>query len=87
MAGIIERAAANRYLKAVLVPAFNKEFTVTAVEEGSAFTAWIGGSEQLRDILSVQESRVVGKDNTVRYCCGKLLIKFVRSIVNLLSLY
>lgn len=68
LAGITERAAANRYLKAVLVPAFNKEFTVTAMEEGSAFTAWIGGSEQLRDILSVQESRVVGKDNTVRYC-------------------
>lgn len=68
LAGIKERTVANCYLKEVLVPAFNKEFTVTAMEEGNAFTAWIGGSERLRDILSVQESRVVGKDNTVRYC-------------------
>lgn len=67
LAGITEIEAANRYLKAVLIPEFNKQFMVESEEEGSAFTPWIGGSEQLADILSVQERRVVGKDNTVRY--------------------
>jgi len=67
LAGITEITAANLFLKEVLVPAFNREFTVKSEEEGSAFTPWIGGSEQLGDILSVQEKRVVGKDNTVHY--------------------
>lgn len=68
LAGITEIAAANRYLKEVLIPDYKRQFMVKSEEEGNAFTPWIGGSEQLADILSVQEKRVVGKDNTVRYC-------------------
>lgn len=67
LAGITDMKTANRYLKEVLIPDFNRQFTVKSEEEGSAFVPWIGGSEPLADILSVQEERVVGKDNTVRY--------------------
>lgn len=68
LAGITKMEDANRYIKEVLIPEYNAEFIVAAEEEGNAFTSWIGGSVQLADILSVQEKRVVGKDNTVRYC-------------------
>jgi hypothetical protein len=37
---------------------------VPAVEAGTAFVPWVGGS--LADILCVQEERVVANDNTVR---------------------
>jgi transposase len=67
LAGITEIDVANQYLKKVLISEYNAEFTVKAEESGDAFTPWIGGRGQLADILSVQEKRVVGKDNTVRY--------------------
>jgi hypothetical protein len=64
-------ATANRYLQTVYLPAFNAEFAVPAMEAGSAFVPWIGGS--LDDILCEQYARTVGHDNCVRF--EKLICK------------
>lgn len=74
LAGLTDLSAANRYIQEVLLPDFNKEFTVDAEEAGSAFVPWIGGSEQLSDILCVHEERTVGKDNTIHYRNKRLQI-------------
>ena len=65
LAGITERAAANRYLATQFLPAHNQRFAVSASEVGTAFIPWVG--PHLTEILCVQEERVVAKDNTVRY--------------------
>lgn len=65
IAGITDRAMANRYLAEVYLPRFNAEFAVPAREEGSAFVSWIGGN--LDDILCEQIERQVGNDNCVRF--------------------
>lgn len=65
LAGITSMAQANRYLAAVYMPAFNAEFAQPAMEEGSAFVPWIGGS--LEDILCEQFERTVSADNCVRF--------------------
>lgn len=58
-------AAVNRFLRAVYVPEHNARFAVTAEQPGSAFVA--ARPEQWRDVLCIQEDRVVANDNTVRY--------------------
>ena len=65
LAGITDMSTANRYLQEVYLPAFNAEFAQPAIEEGSAFVAWVGGS--LDDILCEQVERTVGADNCVRF--------------------
>ena len=65
LAGITDMEVANRYLLEVYLPAFNGEFAVPAMETGSAFVPWIGGS--LEDILCEQYERTVGNDNCVRF--------------------
>jgi hypothetical protein len=65
LAGITDMEAANRYLQERYLPAFNAEFAVPALEAGSAFVPWIGGS--LEDILCEQYERIVGNDNCVRF--------------------
>ena len=65
LAGVADMEAANRYLAAVYLPAFNQEFMQPAIEEGSAFVAWIGGG--LDDILCEQFERTVGNDNGVHF--------------------
>ena len=65
LAGITTMEAANRYLRERYLPAFNGEFAVPAMEAGSAFVPWIGGS--LDDILCEQYERTVGNDNCVRF--------------------
>ncbi len=65
LAGITDMEAANRYLRERYLPAFNAEFAVAAMETGSAFVPWIGGS--LEDILCEQYERTVGNDNCVRF--------------------
>jgi len=65
LAGITDMEAANRYLQEHYLPAFNAEFAVPAMESGSAFVPWIGGS--LDDILCEQYERIVGNDNCVRF--------------------
>lgn len=65
LAGITDMAAANQYLTKHFLPAYNRRFAVSAVEDGTAFVPWIG--PHLAEILCVQEERVVANDNTVRY--------------------
>lgn len=64
-AGVTTLEVANRYLAEHYRPAFNAEFRQPAMEEGSAFVLWIGGS--LDDILCEQYERTVGHDNCVRF--------------------
>ena len=72
LAGMTDMAAANRFLQEVFLPAFNRRFTVTAEESGTAWVPWIG--TELADLLCVQEERVLAKDNTVHYQGQRLQI-------------
>jgi transposase len=65
LAGITGLETANRWLAEVYLPEHNARFAVPAEQEGSAFVADRTGS--WREILCVQEARVVGKDNTVKW--------------------
>ena len=67
--GLASIEAANRWLATVYIPHHNTRFAVAAAEEGTAFVPFVG---VLDDILCVQEERVVGNDNTVRYA-GRVL--------------
>jgi hypothetical protein len=60
--GTIE--AADAWLAEVYRPQHNARFAVAPAEVGSAFVPFVG---PLADILCLQEERVVGHDNTVRY--------------------
>jgi transposase len=64
LAGIDTLEEANRYLAEVYVAAHNARFAIEAAERGDAFVPFGG---DLASILCVQEDRVVGRDNTVRY--------------------
>jgi hypothetical protein len=64
LAGITTIEAANRFLAERFVPAHNARFAVKAAEAGSAFVPFAG---DLAEILCVQEERLVGNDNCVRY--------------------
>lgn len=64
-AGITDIDAANRFLKRRFIAAYNREFAIAASEIGSAFVPWIGGN--LKDVLCLQEERVVRADNCVVY--------------------
>jgi len=72
LAGITDMVAANRYLTETYRPAFNAEFMQPAMEEGSAFVAWIGSP--LEDILCERFERQVGPDNCVSFEGKKLQI-------------
>lgn len=65
LAGVTTMTQANDYLAKVYLPAFNAEFAQPAMEEGSAFVPWIGGS--LDDILCEQHERTVRSDNCVHF--------------------
>jgi len=64
LAGITTMDEANRFLAKVFWPAHNARFAVSAEDAGSAFVPFAG---DLADILCIQDERVVGNDNTVRY--------------------
>lgn len=63
--GITDMEEANRFLKEEYLPEHNKRFALPAEEQDSAFVPWIG--DGLGDVLTVQEERTVGNDNTVLY--------------------
>jgi len=65
LAGLMDRTAANAFLRDQFVSAYNQRFAVPAAEPGTAFVPWRG--TDLADRLCVQEDRVVANDNTVRY--------------------
>ncbi len=64
LAGITTMDEANRFLCEIFLPEHNRLFAIAPEEPGSAFVPFAGN---LDDILCVQEDRVAGKDNTVRY--------------------
>src|SRR5271166_727489 len=65
LAGINTVEAANRWLSETYMAEHNKQFAITAEQEGSAFVADAMGA--WREILCVQEERTVGNDNTVKW--------------------
>ena len=62
--GLTTIEAANRWLAEVYVEQHNARFAVAATEEGTAFIPFVG---ELDNILCIEEERVAGLDNTVRY--------------------
>ena len=72
LAGIRNIESANRYLREIYRPAFNKEFKRISTENGSAFVPFWG--ENLDDILCEQFERSVGNDNCVQFEGLKLQI-------------
>lgn len=64
-AGVTTMAEANRFLREVFLPAHNARFRTAPAAAGSAFVPYVG--RDLRDILCLQEERVVGNDNCVSY--------------------
>jgi hypothetical protein len=73
LAGICDMEAANAYLKEKFIPGFNKRFTVIPQEKESAFVPWLNHMNP-DEILCIQETRTVNKDNTVSYENKKLQI-------------
>jgi transposase len=65
LAGITDYAAANEYLVQHFVPDFNRRFTVTPAQAGSAFVPVAGLDLDL--LLSAQHERVVRNDSTVPF--------------------
>ena len=65
LADITTVEAANRFLRETYLPEHNARFAVAPEHPETAFVADVAGVH--RDILCVQEERVVGNDNTVRY--------------------
>jgi hypothetical protein len=65
LAGITTIEAANRFLREVYLSEHNARFAVAPEHPETAFVADAAGVH--RDLLCVQEERVVGNDNTVRY--------------------
>ena len=62
-AGIADMGRANRYLEQIYRASHNREFSVAATLEGTAYVPFISGS--LPDILCEQHERTVGNDNCV----------------------
>jgi transposase len=65
LAGIDTVEAANRWLSETYIPEYNARFAIAAEQEGSAFV--VDTMEAWREILCIQEDRVVGNDNTVKW--------------------
>jgi transposase len=65
LAGITDMESANRFIREVYLPAHNARFAKAAALPESAFVAAVPA--QLREILCVQEERIVARDNTVAY--------------------
>jgi len=65
VAGITSLAAANRYLATHYVPQHNARFAVPPRDPDSAFVPL--GPADLNAILCVEDTRVVARDNTVRF--------------------
>ena len=65
LAGIATVEAANRWIAEVYIPQHNSAFAVAAEQQGSGFVADPAGL--WREILCIQEERIVGADNTIKY--------------------
>lgn len=63
LAGIATVEGANQFLRDGYIAEFNRKFAVSAVEKGTAFRPC--GRRDLEWVFSVQNQRMVAKDNTV----------------------
>jgi transposase len=72
LAGVTDIEGANRYIREVYLPAHNARFAVEPADKASAFVPV--AEAQWRDILCVQEERVVARDNTVAWNGRRLQI-------------
>jgi transposase len=72
LAGITTIKAANRFIKENYLPAHNARFADAPAEPGSAFVPV--AETQWRDVLAIQEERMVAPDNTVAWKRRRLQI-------------
>ena len=72
LAGIETVTAANAWLRETYMANHNAQFAVEPLEEGSAFVADRAGA--WREILCIEEERVVAKDNTLAWNGRRLQI-------------
>jgi len=72
LAGVTDIEAANAFIREVYLPAHNARFAAEPAEAGSAFVPV--AEAQWRDILCVQDERVVAPDNTVAWSGRRLQI-------------
>ena len=66
LAGICDLASANRFLEKKFLPALNRKFARSAAKEGDLHRR-VSTAMKLDEVLSIQESRVVAQDWTVRW--------------------
>ena len=66
---------ANLFLKEKYLPTHNARFAVKPASDDSAFVPWLDSNLNLDEILCIQETRIVNKDNTVSYKNRKLQIQ------------
>jgi hypothetical protein len=71
LAGLTSIEAANRFIREVYLPAHNARFARPAALPESAFVA--ADPALLREVLCVQDERIVARDNTVVY--GRLRLQ------------
>src|SRR5262245_12237789 len=64
VAGIREREAANRYIRARFLPDYNERFARRPADPETAFVP-LGVSTDLEQVLCEEDHRTVGQDNTV----------------------
>src|SRR5262249_40581998 len=66
LAGVQDREQANMFLRRGFVPWHNRHLMVAAAQEGTAFTPVVtpAGLEQ---VFCLEQTRLVGNDNTVSY--------------------
>jgi transposase len=72
LAGVTDVEAANAFIRAVYLPAHNARFATKPADAQSAFVPV--AEAQWRDILCIQEERVVAPDNTVAWNGRRLQI-------------
>jgi transposase len=72
LAGVTEVEAANAFIREVYLPAHNARFATKPADAQSAFVPV--AEAQWRDILCIQEERVVAPDNTVAWNGRRLQI-------------
>ena len=65
LAGITSVEAANRFIRAVYLPEHNRTFAIAPEEPAAAFV--VVPEALWRDVLAIQEERVVGNDNCVAW--------------------
>jgi len=74
--GITTVEAANRFLREHYIAEFNGRFQVAAAQKGHAFVALRG--VDLERVFSIQQERVVGRDNSVSFLNLSLQIERVK---------